>query len=143
MQLAHVRETLYRFGEVFNGFVCIAVFDAVPDTVLDVSLQNNLSAAVQGGFCGIDLRQNIFAGDILVDHAVNCLYLSDNFFQSAVQIVSVHTLFHAILPPAAVCDFDCFYCNIKSAVCQASDCVCHAILIANPQNAAETEETCC
>ena len=70
MQLAHVRETLYRFGEVFNGFVCIAVFDAVPDTVLDVSLQNNLSAAVQGGFCGIDLRQNIFAGDILVDHAV-------------------------------------------------------------------------
>ena len=60
MRLAHVRETLYRFGEVFNGFVCIAVFDAVPDTVLDVSLQ------------------------------------------SAVQIVSVHTLFHAILPPAAV-----------------------------------------
>ena len=102
MRLAHVRETLYRFGEVFNGFVRIAMFDAVPDAVLDVSLQNNLSAAVQGGFCGIDLRQNIFAGDILVDHAVNCLYLSDNFFQSAVQIVSVHTLFHAILPPAAV-----------------------------------------
>lgn len=41
MQITHVRETLYRFGEVFNGFVCIAVFDAVPDTVLDVSLQNN------------------------------------------------------------------------------------------------------
>ncbi len=97
MRSAHIRETLYCFGEVFNGFVRITVFDTVPDTVLDVSLQNNLSAAVQGGFCGIDLRQNIFAGDILVE----------------------------------------------SAVCQAGGCVCHAILIANSQNATETEETCC
>ena len=47
MRSAHIRETLYCFGEVFNGFVRITVFDTVPDTVLDVSLQNNLSAAVQ------------------------------------------------------------------------------------------------
>ena len=143
MRLAHVRETLYRFGEVFNGFVCIAVFDAVPDTVLDVSLQNNLSAAVQGGFCGIDLRQNIFAGDILVDHAVNCLYLSDNFFSLRCRLsASIHCFmpYYLLL---LCCDFDCFYCNIKSAVCQAGGCVCHAILIANSQNATETEETCC
>ena len=64
-----------------------AVFNAVADTVLDVPLQHDLSAAVQRGFRGVDLRQNILTGHILVNHAVDGLHLSNDFFQTAMQVL--------------------------------------------------------
>ena len=35
-------------------------------------------------------------GNILVDHAINGLNLADNFFQSAMQIIRIHTLPHRV-----------------------------------------------
>ena len=54
----------------------------------------DLTGLVQGRLGGIDLGKDVFAGDILVDHAVNGLNLADNLFQSAVQILSIHALLH-------------------------------------------------
>ena len=62
------------------------MLDAVPDAVLDVAFQNHLTGLVQGRFGGVDLGENVFTGDILVDHAVDGLDLADDLFQSAVQI---------------------------------------------------------
>jgi hypothetical protein len=90
----HVGKPLYGFGKTLDGFVRISMFKTIPDTVLDVTLQHYLSTAVKGGFCGVDLSQNILAGDILVHHPVNSLNLPDNFFQAAVQVFGIHTLSH-------------------------------------------------
>lgn len=46
--LSHICKPLYRFCKIFYGFICIAVFNAVPDTVLNMSLQNNLPYFVEG-----------------------------------------------------------------------------------------------
>ena len=50
--LLHVGEALHRLREALNGFVRVAVFNAIPNTVLDMALQNHLATAVQGGFGG-------------------------------------------------------------------------------------------
>ena len=42
----------------------------------------------------VDHRQHILTGYIFVHHTINCLYLSDDFFKSAVQIIRIHALFH-------------------------------------------------
>lgn len=49
---AHIGEALHGFCEVFDGFICVAVLDAVAHDVLDVPLKYDLAAAVQSGFCG-------------------------------------------------------------------------------------------
>ena len=80
------------------------MFDAVADTVADMTLQNHLSCPVKGGFGSVDLGQHILSGDVLIHHTVNGLNLTDDFPQSAVQIVGVHTLSHtARLPPFSAC----------------------------------------
>ena len=76
----HIRETFYCFCEIFNGLVRIAMLNAITDTVFDMSLQNHLAAAMQRRLRGIDLGQDILAGNILIDHAVNGLHLTDDFF---------------------------------------------------------------
>ena len=75
-----------NFREALDGLISVPMLNAVPDAVLDVAFQNHLTGLVQGRLGGIDLGKNVFAGDILVDHAVNGLNLADNLFQSAVQI---------------------------------------------------------
>ena len=85
--LFHIGEPLHGLGEALDSLIRISMLDAVPDAVLDVAFQNHLTGLVQGGFGGIDLRQNIFAGDIFIDHAVDGLHLSDDLFQSAMQII--------------------------------------------------------
>lgn len=75
--------------------VRIPVLNAVPDAVLDMTLQDHLAAPVEGGLGRVDLGQNILTGDVLVNHPINGLHLSDNFLQPAVQIVGVHTLSHS------------------------------------------------
>ena len=49
---AHIEEAFHSFCEVFDGFICVAVLDAVAHAVLDVPLYYDLAAAVQSGFCG-------------------------------------------------------------------------------------------
>ena len=82
--LDHVCKSLDGLGEVGDGLVGVAVLDAVADTVVDVPFQNDLSDLVQGGLGGVDLGEDVLAGDVLIDHAVDGLHLSDNFFQAAV-----------------------------------------------------------
>ena len=92
--LAHIREALDGFGEIFDRFIRVAVLDAVADAVLDVALEHDLAAAVQRRFGRVELRKNVLAGDVLVDHAVDGLHLTDDFFEPAVQIFRVHALSH-------------------------------------------------
>ena len=96
--LLHIGEALDRSGEALERFVHIAVGDAVTDAMLDVPFEHDLAAAVERGFCRVDLGENVLAGDVLVDHPVNGLYLPDDLFQSAVQIVRVHALPHRVSP---------------------------------------------
>ena len=52
---------------------------------------------MERGFGGIDLCQYILAGDILVDHTVDSLYLSNDFFQTTMQIICIHALYIIII----------------------------------------------
>lgn len=63
---------------------------------LDVSLQHDLAAAVERRPCRIDLRENVLAGNIFIHHPVYRLDLPDDFFEPAVQVLGIHTLFHFI-----------------------------------------------
>lgn len=97
-RLLHVGEALDRGGKAFKRLIHIAVGDAVADAVLDVSFEHDFAAAVECGFRRVDLGEDVLAGDVLVDHPVNGLYLPDDLFQSAVQIVRVHALPHRVSP---------------------------------------------
>ena len=70
------------------------MLQAIPDTVLDMPFQYHLACLVEGRLGGVDLGLNIFTRDVLVDHPVNGLYLADDLFQPAVQVICVHTLPH-------------------------------------------------
>lgn len=93
--LLHIRKALDRFCETFDSFIRVSVLYSVAHAMLDMSLKHDFSAAVQRGFRSVYLRQNIFAGHVLVDHTLDSLNLSYNFFQSAMQIIGIHTLFHS------------------------------------------------
>lgn len=41
------------------------MFDFITGTMLEMPLQNHLAGLVQCRFCGIDLRENILARDVL------------------------------------------------------------------------------
>ena len=105
---AHVREALHGLREVFNRLIGVAVLDPVAHAMLDVPLEHDLAAAVQGGFGGVDLREHVLTRDILVDHPVDGLHLADDLFESAVQIFRVHTLSHSMTSiPLRVLVFAC------------------------------------
>ena len=59
-----------------------------------MTLQHNLAAFVDCGLRRVHLGEDVLTGNILIHHPVNGLELSDNFLQSAVQIVRIHTLSH-------------------------------------------------
>ena len=46
-QLCHIPKALYGFCEIFNRLIHISVFDSIPDTVLDMALQNDLAYLVE------------------------------------------------------------------------------------------------
>ena len=75
----HIRKPLYCFCEIFNRLVRVAMLNSITDAVFDMSLQNHLTAAMQRGLGCINLGQDIFTGNILIDHAVNRLHLTDDF----------------------------------------------------------------
>ena len=72
--------------EIGNGLFCVSVLNPIPDTVPDMSLQHHFAAAVQGRARSVDLRENVLARNILVDHPVNGLNLTDDLFQAAMQV---------------------------------------------------------
>ena len=76
-------------------FIRIAMLNPIANTVLNVSFQDNLTGPMQGGFCCVDLGEDVFTGHILIDHPVDGLNLAYNFFQTAVQIIRVHALPHS------------------------------------------------
>ena len=92
---------LLHIGESFDGLckigdlLGVAPFNRFSDAVVDVTLQNDLTCLVQRRFCGVYLRNNILAGNVLVYHAVNGIHLTDYFFQPSVQIICVHTVLHS------------------------------------------------
>ena len=42
----HVGEAFHRLGKAFDGFICVSMFDAVADTVADMTLQNHLLSLI-------------------------------------------------------------------------------------------------
>lgn len=80
-------EFLFHVGETFDGFckagnrrIRIAMLDSFADAMPDVPFEYDLSAGMQRGFCGVDLGENVLAGLVFVDHAVNRLNLAQDFF---------------------------------------------------------------
>ena len=92
---AHIGKSFHGLRKICNVFFCLSVLYTVAHTVPDMPFQHDLSATMQRGFGGVELRGDILAGYVLIDHPVNGLHLSDDFFQSAVQIICVHTLPHS------------------------------------------------
>ena len=60
----------------------------------DMPLQHDLAHLVQCGLGGIELGKHIFTGNVLVNHPVDRLHLSDDFLEAAMQIFRIHALFH-------------------------------------------------
>ena len=80
----HVGKPLNRLGEARDRLFRVSVFQSVPDTMADVPLQYDLPHLMQGGLGGIEL----------CNHPVDCLHLSDNLLEAAMQIFGIHALFH-------------------------------------------------
>jgi hypothetical protein len=85
---------LYRFGKVGYGFVSVAVFDAFPDAMVQMTLQNDLPHLMQRAFYRVYLDKDVFAGDIFVNHFINPLNLTGDFIEPFMQIARIHTLTH-------------------------------------------------
>ena len=82
--LLHICKSLNSLGEI-GYFLRIPTLNSVLDTVIYVTLKNNLSRLVQSGFCGVYLSQYILAGNVLIYHTINCVDLTDYFFQASVS----------------------------------------------------------
>ena len=97
--LFHVGEALNGLGEFFDGGIGVPVLDAVAHAVLDVSFQHHLAHAVQGRLAGVDLCEYVLTGNVLINHAIHSLYLTDDFFQTCVHAggIGVRTLAHGFL----------------------------------------------
>ena len=85
--LIHIGETFHRLSEIGNGLVSIAMLNAITHTVLDVAFEHHLSSFVQSALSGVDLRKDVFAGHILIDHAIDRLHLSDDLRKPPVKVV--------------------------------------------------------
>ena len=96
--LLHIREPLHSLRKAFDRLVHVTVLKAVLHAMADVPLKDHLSCLVQCRLCRADLAKDILTGNVLIDHSVNRLYLSDNSAESAVQICRVHTLLHKYFP---------------------------------------------
>ena len=97
--LFHVGEALNGLGEFFDGGIGVPVLDAVAHAVLDVSFQHHLAHSVQGRLAGVDLCEYVLTGNVLINHAIHSLYLTDDFFQTCVHAggIGVRTLAHGFL----------------------------------------------
>lgn len=85
---------LDRSREVPDRLIGVAVGDAFADSVLQVSLENDLPSFVERALGGVNLQENVFAGHVFVDHFVDGRHLSDDFLEAAVKIGGIHALTH-------------------------------------------------
>lgn len=92
----HAGEVLDRFCKLGDGGVGIAFGDAVAHAVLQVPFKDDLSCFMKGALGGIDLHEDVLAGDILVNHAVDGLNLADDLFEAPVKIRRIHALLHEL-----------------------------------------------
>ena len=92
--LVHIGEPLNCHCKISDGFIRIAMLNSIADTVLDMPFQNHLPRLMEGGFGCIDLRQNILSVYFFIVHAIDSLHVADDFFQAAVEVLGIHTLFH-------------------------------------------------
>ncbi len=76
---AHVGKSPDRLGKAFDGLVGVAMLYAVTDAVLDMTLENHLSAAVKCGLGCVYLSRYVLAWNVLIYHSVYSLHLSDYF----------------------------------------------------------------
>ena len=103
--LLHIGKTLDGLCEI-PDLLLVALRDRVADAVVDVPFQNDLPDFVERRFDGIDLRKDILAGDVLVDHPVDRLDLSADFCEPPMEVFRVHALFHVLSSvPLGVCAF--------------------------------------
>ena len=89
------REPLQGFGKVGDSFFRVAGFDAFPDAVRQVPLQDNQPNAVHCALDGVDLNENLLAGNVFVNHLLNRVELSDSLVDSYVQFVGIDTFMHS------------------------------------------------
>ena len=76
---AHVGKSPDCLGKAFDGLVGVAMLCAVTDAVLDMTLENHLSAAVKCGLGCVYLSRYVLAWNVLIYHSVYSLHLSDYF----------------------------------------------------------------
>ena len=76
-----------RNRAIFMSITNIPMLNAVFYTMVYMTFQNNLAHFVKSGLCRVDLGEDILTGDIFVDHPVDRLNLSDDFFQTAVKVI--------------------------------------------------------
>ena len=88
---AHIGKSFHGLRKICNVFFCVSVLYTVAHTVPDMPFQYDLSATMQRGFGGVELRGDILAGYVLIDHPVNGLHLSDDFFNLRCRLsASIH-----------------------------------------------------
>lgn len=77
----HAGEVLNRFCKLGDGCIGIALGDAVAHAVLQVPFKDDLSCLMKSALGGINLHEDVLAGDILVNHAVDGLNLADDLLR--------------------------------------------------------------
>lgn len=94
--LLHAAEIFDCLGKLCDRLIGVSAFDAVADAVAQVPFKNHLSDFVQGALRGADLKENILAGNIPLDHAVDAVALADHLMNTAMQSLQIHTVFHRL-----------------------------------------------
>jgi hypothetical protein len=85
--LYHAGKMLYRFSKAGYGLVGVAVYNALFNAMIQMPFKYNLPCLVYSFFNGVYLNKDVFAGNILINHLVYCLYLPQNSIQPFVQIL--------------------------------------------------------
>lgn len=93
-RLRKAREPIDGFCKIPDGSFDITVLDAFAHTMIQMSLKDDLADFVQGAFGRIDLNKDVLARYILVDHLVDGIALTDDLFETTMEIVGIHALAH-------------------------------------------------
>ncbi len=91
---SEVGEALDGQREAVQRGVSVAVLYAVADAMPEVSLEDDETAAVQGGLGSVDLRDDVLAGLVLIDHAVYGLQLSHDLLYPEMEVLRVLAVCH-------------------------------------------------
>ena len=90
-----LRELFDDLREFGDGLLRVSVLDPVADAVLNMPFHDDLTDLVNGALDGVHLHDDVFAGDVLIDHAVDGRDLSRNLLEPPVEVLRIHALLHA------------------------------------------------